>query len=275
MDDMYEGMADTMLGLEGHLVDTIEFVSILPFANFTSDTLNPVAKTVLRLSEGLESVAITLLVFFFFYEFLKKTVMFEFVNWENVVKILLRFIIAKMVVQHCHLILEAIAVVMNGILNLVSEPKTLSTILDDSARDVMMAAFRDADFFGRIFMFLKMGLCWLVMFVIRVAVLFIVYGRFIEIAIYTAIAPIPLATIAGESTSGVAKKFIQSYIGVLLQGVIIVVMCVIYVGVSAGFSSRELGLSHFGDIAQYFICSGVLIFTLAKSGNWAKQIMGA
>ena len=275
MDGMYNDMVNSILGLEDHLIGVIKFVAVLPFSNFSGGGLDAVATVVANVSTSLQSTAITLLIFCFFYEFLKKTVMFEFVNWENVVKILLRFLIAKLVVQNCYAILEAIGIVINGVLAILGNPQNLSTILDDSALSALTLEYMGAGIINKVFLFLKMGLCWLAMFVIRVAILFVVYGRFIEIAIYATIAPIPLATLGGESTSGVAKKFIQSYVGVLLQGVIIVAMCLIYVGVSAAFASGKLGLGSMGDIVQYLICSGVLLFTVAKSGNWAKQIMGA
>ena len=40
-----------------------------------------------------------------------------------------------------------------------------------------------------------------------------VYGRMFKLYMYTAIAPIPLATFAGEPTQSVGKNFIRSYAG--------------------------------------------------------------
>ena len=45
---------------------------------------------------------------------------------------------------------------------------------------------------------------------------------------YTAIAPIPLATMAGQPTEGIAKSFLKSYAGVCMQGVVIVLACIIF-----------------------------------------------
>ena len=38
-----------------------------------------------------------------------------------------------------------------------------------------------------------------------------VYGRFFRLYLYTAIAPIPLSTFAGEPSQNVGKSFIKSY----------------------------------------------------------------
>ena len=55
-----------------------------------------------------------------------------------------------------------------------------------------------------------------------------VYGRMFKLYMYTAIAPIPLATFAGEPTQSVGKNFIRSYAGVCLEGAIIALACIIF-----------------------------------------------
>ena len=55
-----------------------------------------------------------------------------------------------------------------------------------------------------------------------------VYGRFFRLYMYTALAPLPLASFAGESTQSVGISFIKSYVGVCLEGAVIVLACVIY-----------------------------------------------
>ena len=45
---------------------------------------------------------------------------------------------------------------------------------------------------------------------------------------YTAIAPIPLSTLAGQPTENIAKSFLKSYAGVCMQGVVIVLACIIF-----------------------------------------------
>ena len=45
---------------------------------------------------------------------------------------------------------------------------------------------------------------------------------------YTALAPLPLSSFAGEGTSFAGKAFIKSYIGACLEGAIIVLACLIF-----------------------------------------------
>ena len=55
-----------------------------------------------------------------------------------------------------------------------------------------------------------------------------VYGRFFLLYLYTAIAPVPLSTFAGEPSQNVGKSFIKSYAAVCLEGAIIVLGCIIF-----------------------------------------------
>ena len=45
-----------------------------------------------------------------------------------------------------------------------------------------------------------------------------VYSRMFKLYMYTALAPIPLSSFAGEPTSNVGKNFLRSYAGVCLEG---------------------------------------------------------
>ena len=55
-----------------------------------------------------------------------------------------------------------------------------------------------------------------------------VYGRFFKLYMYTALAPVPLSTFAGEPSQNVGKSFIKSYCAVCLEGAVIVLACIIF-----------------------------------------------
>lgn len=60
-----------------------------------------------------------------------------------------------------------------------------------------------------------------------------------KLYMYTAFAPIPLSSFAGEATSFMGKAFIKSYMGVCMEGAVIVLACLIF---SAFTSSGNFGL---------------------------------
>lgn len=55
-----------------------------------------------------------------------------------------------------------------------------------------------------------------------------VYGRFFKIYLYTALSPIPLSTFAGQPTQSVGKSFIRAYSSICLEGVAVILSCIIF-----------------------------------------------
>ena len=51
---------------------------------------------------------------------------------------------------------------------------------------------------------------------------------FFRLYMFTALAPLPLASFAGQTTSSSGRAFIKSYIGVCMEGAVIVLACLIY-----------------------------------------------
>ena len=86
-----------------------------------------------------------------------------------------------------------------------------------------------------------------------------VYGRFFKIYMYTAIAPIPLATAAGEPTQNIAKSFAKSYCVVCLEGAVIILACVIFSVFASSPPEVEIGVSAVTQVWKYL---GELIFNM-------------
>lgn len=76
---------------------------------------------------------------------------------------------------------------------------------------------------------------------------------------YVAIAPVPLATLAGEPTQNVGKTFVKSFCAVLLEGAIIVLACIIF---SVFASSPPVVNSSQSAVTQVWSYVGELIFNM-------------
>ena len=77
--------------------------------------------------------------------------------------------------------------------------------------------------------------------------------------LYTAIAPIPLSTFAGEPTQNVGKSFIKSYCAVCLEGAIIVLACIIF---SVFASSPPVVDTSAAAVTQVWAYIGELVFNM-------------
>ncbi len=92
----------------------------------------------------------------------------------------------------------------------------------------VQSAIENVGFLASIPLWLVTILGSLFITVLSFVMILTVYGRFFRLYMYTALAPLPLASFAGESTQSVGISFIKSYVGVCLEGAVIVLACVIY-----------------------------------------------
>ena len=94
--------------------------------------------------------------------------------------------------------------------------------------DVLVNAIESLGLLASIPLWLVSLLGSLFMTVMSFILLLTVYGRFFRLYMYTALAPLPLASFAAEGTSASGKAFLKSYIAVCLEGAVIVLACLIY-----------------------------------------------
>ena len=92
----------------------------------------------------------------------------------------------------------------------------------------IVSAIEDVGFLQSIPLWLVSFLGSLLITVLSFILILTVYGRFFKLYIYTAISPLPFASFAGENTAGIGEAFVKSYIGVCLEGAVIVLACLIY-----------------------------------------------
>jgi len=105
-----------------------------------------------------------------------------------------------------------------------------------------------------------------------------VYGRFFKLYLYTAIAPIPLSSFAGETSENVGKNFIKSYVAVCMEGAIIVLACIIF---SLFVSSPPAVDVNMPLVTQVWCYIGEVIFnmlvlvgTIKMSDRVVREMMG-
>lgn len=80
-----------------------------------------------------------------------------------------------------------------------------------------------------------------------------------KLYMYTALAPIPLSTFAGEPSQNVGKSFIKSYCAVCLEGAVIVLACTIF---SLFASSPPVVDPNAAAVTQVWSYIGELLFNM-------------
>lgn len=92
----------------------------------------------------------------------------------------------------------------------------------------IITAVEDCGFFESIPLWAVTLIGGLFITVLSFVMIMTVYGRFCKLYLYSAIAPIPLSSFAGEPSQNVGRSFLKSYAAVCLEGAIIVLSCIIF-----------------------------------------------
>lgn len=123
---------------------------------------------------------------------------------------------------------------------------------------------------------------WLVVIVAYVVALVVSWARAIQIYVMAAFSPIPLSLMSLDETRQMGVGYLKNFAAVCLAGVIILVLLVSFPIVLGGLNAATAGTgtpidSVVGGLSyalQYMAMCVLLIFSLAKSGSWARDILG-
>ena len=184
---------------------------------------------IMMIHGALQAIGLALLVLFFVVGVVKTCGIFaEVKKPEMAVKLFVRFALAKAAIIYGLELMLAFLDIVQGmistILTTVGFTGTGNTVLPAE----MITAIEGVDFLNAIPLWAVTLLGGLFITILAFIMILSVYGRFFRIFLYSAIAPIPLATFAGEPSQSVGKSFIKSYAAVCLEGAIIVLACIIF-----------------------------------------------
>ena len=181
------------------------------------------------LHNAMIGIGYALIVLFFAISLFKNTANFhELKRPEAAVHYLIRFVAAKTLVGYGMDIMLNIFSICNGVVSdMAAGMGGISQAMVTLPGEVQ-SAIENVGFLASIPLWLVTILGSLFITVLSFVMILTVYGRFFRLYMYTALAPLPLASFAGESTQSVGISFIKSYVGVCLEGAVIVLACVIY-----------------------------------------------
>ena len=215
---------------------------------------------VVNIHGALQAIGYALLVLFFVIGVVKTCGSFaEVKKPEHALKLFIRFAIAKIVITHGMELLMKLMEIMQGVISGIMSASGVvagnSTVLPPG----MISAIENCGFWESIPLWAVTLIGGLFITVLSFIMIMTVYGRFLKIYMYAAIAPIPLATFAGEPTQNVGKTFLKSFCAVLLEGGIIVLACIIF---SVFASSPPVVDSSAAVVTQVWTYVGELIFNM-------------
>lgn len=108
--------------------------------------------------------------------------------------------------------------------------------------------------------------------VMSVLITVIMYGRMIEIYLYTSIAPIPFATLSNREWGQIGTNYFRGLFALAFQAFLMMVCVAIYAALIASIQFNDnLGSSLFGVMAY----TVVLCYSLFKTSSLSKSIFNA
>ena len=178
---------------------------------------------------ALQAIGYALLVLFFVIGVMKTCGSFaEVKKPEHALKIFVRFALAKAVITYGMELMLAFLSIIQGVISTIMNAAGFGSATTTVLPTEIVTAIEDCGFFESIPLWAITLIGGLFVWVLSFIMILSVYGRMFKLYMYTAIAPVPLATFAGEPTQTVGKSFLKSYAGVCLEGAIIVLACIIF-----------------------------------------------
>lgn len=184
---------------------------------------------IVNIHDAVRAIGLALLVLFFVVGVMKTCGSFvEVKKPEHALKLFIRFAIAKGVVTYGLELMIALFNIVQGLVSTIMNAARFGSAQQTVLPQEIVTAVEDCGFFESIPLWAVTLIGGLIVTVLSFIMIMTVYGRFFKIYLYTAIAPVPLSTFAGEPTQNVGKSFIKSYAAVCLEGAIIVLACIIF-----------------------------------------------
>lgn len=226
-----------------------------------------------------QAIGLGLLVLFFVVGVMKTCGSFAEVKKPEVaLKLFIRFAIAKGVVTYGLELMIALFNIVQGLISSIMTAAGMGTATRTVLPYTIVTAIEDCGFFESIPLWAVTLIGGLFITILSFIMILTVYGRFFKLYIYTAIAPVPLSTFAGEPSQQVGKSFIKSYAAVCLEGAVIVLACIIFSlfaasppTVDPNAAAVSMVWSYIGELIFNLL---VLVGTVKMSDRVVREMMG-
>jgi len=234
---------------------------------------------VLNIHGALQAIGYALLVLFFTMGVMKTCGSFaELKKPEQAVKLFIRFAIAKAVISYGMDLMLALMNIVQGVTSTIMNTSGFGTPQTTTLPSEIVTAVEACSFFESIPLWAVTLIGSLFIWILSFVMILTVYGRFFRLYMYTAIAPIPLSSFAGEPTQSIGISFLKSYAAVCLEGAVIFIACIIFSVfassppvIDTSAAAASMIWSYIGELIFNML---VLVGTIKMSDRVVREMMG-
>ena len=236
-------------------------------------------KVITDIHGALTAIGLALLVLFFVVGVVKTCGSFaEVKKPEHALKLFIKFAIAKGVVTYGLELMMALFAIAQGMVSTIMKASGIGSFDKITLPKEMVSTIEDCGFFESIPLWAVTLIGSLFITVLSFIIIMSVYARFFKIYMYTAIAPVPLASFAGQPTEQIGKSFIKSYAAVCLEGAIILLACIIFSVFAASPPAVDQDAAPvtmvWGYVGELIFNMLILVGAVKMADRIVKEMMG-
>ena len=233
-----------------------------------------------NINGALQAVGYGLLVLFFAAGVVKTCGSFaELKKPEMAFRCFVRFVLAQAAVGHGMELMTALFSVAQGMVSTIMSSSGLTAMSATTLPSEMVTTIESVGFLDSIPLWAITLLGSLFIWVLSLVMILTVYSRFFKLYMATAIAPIPLASFAGQPSSSIGVAFLKSYAAICLEGCVIVLACVIF----SAFASSPPAIADsslapatvvWNYVGELIFNMLVLVGSIKMSDRLIRELMG-
>ena len=234
---------------------------------------------ILHINNAVKAIALALLVLFFVMGVVKTcSSLTDVKKPEHALKLFFRFAISKAFITYGLDFMLAIFKITQGLISTIMQTTNIGVVSQVALPEEIINAVKNCGFLNSIPLWSITLIGSLFISIMSFILILTVYGRYFKMYLYVALAPIPLSTIASETTQNVAKSFFKSFTAVCLEGAIVVIACIIFSlfassppVVDSNVSAATMVWKY---IAELIFNMLVLVGTVKMSDRVVREMMG-
>ena len=260
----------------GKLAEIWTLISTTP-EDFKGGTVWTVIQNI---NGALQAIGCALLVLFFVMGVVKTCGSFtELKKPEMVFKCFIRFVLAQAAVTHGMELMSALFKIAQGMISTIMTSSGLSALTATTLPSEMVTIIEDVGFLESIPLWAITLLGSLFIWVLSLVMILTVYSRFFKLYMATAIAPIPMASFAGQPSSSIGISFLKTYAAICLEGCVIVLACVIFSAFASSppaiaddtLAAATIVWNYVGELIFNML---VLVGAIKMSDRLIRELMG-
>ena len=235
---------------------------------------------IVNINGGLKAVGYALLVLFFVMGVVKSMGSFaELKKPEQALKCFVRFALAQAAVSHGMELMTALFSIAQGMVSSIMSSSGLSAMSATTLPAEMVDIIKKVGFLESIPLWAVTLLGSLFIWGLSLVMILTVYSRFFKLYIATAIAPIPMASFAGQPSSSIGIAFLKNYAAICLEGCVMVLACVIFSAFSSAppviadnsLAAATIVWNYIGELIFNLL---VLVGCIKMSDRLIRELMG-